>query len=146
LDRASGYEPEGREFESLRARHEFKYLGAPHRVPLPFVSEKCPNSRRPGASPVTDRAARPGVGMEVEMRASMTRGLVRNFLKACSASMPIVDIRTPDASAMGSTNCPNGPGPTAQTRHGKAYGWTVHAIRPLILYAERKYQHEPQTE
>ena len=24
LDRASGYEPEGREFESLRARHSFR--------------------------------------------------------------------------------------------------------------------------
>ena len=26
LDRASGYEPEGREFDSLRARHSFQYL------------------------------------------------------------------------------------------------------------------------
>ncbi len=26
LDRASGYEPEGREFESLRARHSFNNL------------------------------------------------------------------------------------------------------------------------
>ena len=26
LDRASGYEPEGREFESLRAHHTFKHL------------------------------------------------------------------------------------------------------------------------
>jgi hypothetical protein len=26
LDRASGYEPEGREFESLRARHSFQCL------------------------------------------------------------------------------------------------------------------------
>ena len=29
LDRASGYEPEGREFESLRARHLFNNLGHP---------------------------------------------------------------------------------------------------------------------
>ena len=29
LDRASGYEPEGREFESLRARHKIKDLGHP---------------------------------------------------------------------------------------------------------------------
>src|SRR5438105_10364483 len=29
LDRASGYEPEGREFESLRARHKFNNLGHP---------------------------------------------------------------------------------------------------------------------
>ena len=28
LDRASGYEPEGREFESLRARHSFQHLTA----------------------------------------------------------------------------------------------------------------------
>ena len=26
LDRASGYEPEGREFESLRAHHSFKHI------------------------------------------------------------------------------------------------------------------------
>src|SRR5713226_1269046 len=28
LDRASGYEPEGREFESLRARHSFQVVAA----------------------------------------------------------------------------------------------------------------------
>jgi hypothetical protein len=32
LDRASGYEPEGREFESLRARHVFSFLRAPNHI------------------------------------------------------------------------------------------------------------------
>jgi hypothetical protein len=42
LDRASGYEPEGREFESLRAHHLFNHLG--HRVKgaLWLLSVNCP--------------------------------------------------------------------------------------------------------
>ena len=36
LDRASGYEPEGREFESLRARHRIRDLGA--------LKRECPSS------------------------------------------------------------------------------------------------------
>jgi hypothetical protein len=36
LDRASGYEPEGREFESLRAHHLFNDLG--HRAKNPLGS------------------------------------------------------------------------------------------------------------
>src|ERR1700685_3768565 len=40
LDRASGYEPEGREFDSLRAHHNFNNLGHPASGALGFVREK----------------------------------------------------------------------------------------------------------
>src|SRR5262249_16049871 len=40
LDRASGYEPEGREFESLRAHHIFNHLRL---LTAPSVPELCPN-------------------------------------------------------------------------------------------------------
>jgi hypothetical protein len=44
LDRASGYEPEGREFESLRARHPFNSL-QPMRFQLASdCSENCSDS------------------------------------------------------------------------------------------------------
>jgi hypothetical protein len=45
LDRASGYEPEGREFESLRAHHLLKDLGHPSRGALCRLSVNCPCSR-----------------------------------------------------------------------------------------------------
>ena len=42
LDRASGYEPEGREFESLRARHNFNSVRASETgCPLLIVRELC---------------------------------------------------------------------------------------------------------
>jgi hypothetical protein len=37
LDRASGYEPEGREFESLRAHHSFQITTHPAKVPFGFA-------------------------------------------------------------------------------------------------------------
>src|ERR1700730_16352099 len=40
LDRASGYEPEGREFESLRAHHPFNNLGHPAKGALWLLSVK----------------------------------------------------------------------------------------------------------
>jgi hypothetical protein len=45
LDRASGYEPEGREFESLRARHKFNNLGHSRLSALCY----CPLSVRLGS-------------------------------------------------------------------------------------------------
>src|SRR5713226_4392551 len=44
LDRASGYEPEGREFESLRAHHSFNSLGHPLPGALCLLSENCPQN------------------------------------------------------------------------------------------------------
>ena len=45
LDRASGYEPEGREFESLRAHHFSTTQGHPQTVPLRFVPPNCAHSQ-----------------------------------------------------------------------------------------------------
>jgi hypothetical protein len=41
LDRASGFEPEGREFESLRARHVYWPFAEPLDDPSPIRSAKC---------------------------------------------------------------------------------------------------------
>src|SRR5216683_7028171 len=41
---SSGYEPEGREFESLRAHHSFNSLGHPLPGALCLLSENCPQN------------------------------------------------------------------------------------------------------
>jgi hypothetical protein len=41
LDRASGYEPEGREFESPRAHHTFKHLQSNQAMALAHCSGNC---------------------------------------------------------------------------------------------------------
>ena len=50
LDRASGYEPEGREFESLRAHHFF---------PKPSAPSKIAKERPPGRSKTSHRVRHP---------------------------------------------------------------------------------------
>ena len=65
LDRVPGYEPGGREFESLRARHLSKFLGTTKR-PIPFAVFKfeLPTDKEPSSTALRSSAERPKGGPE----------------------------------------------------------------------------------